>query len=930
MSCLVLDCNKLLSIDDLCLVGLSKVSISVEPELSKKINLELEDLNKSLKCNNINHSGYSFENRESLKSRMICCSILQQALRWKPRPNSLLITKLLNALNKNYTITSFPVESRSFDGDFLCSHSAGIARMLSSAVSPKSETSNPSEVLKGEVGLSEEEFKCLTSSSTEVLSELGILGTLVKTLTNLSDLNMGVVCESLSVPYDFLLLPELQKIPNVMETVRNLLWLTEDSKVIPKKGGDGNVKSLLSSYLVLSGDLRHQSNLVLKEVSKIFSSVYSNLIQKDLQNAVKMAWNMSLKSQVSALSHSLQDLTTLYAEILSLMLRKYSDSFEQALANTVEGLDRNTLEESLKKYEETLVHLKERSSELHKEPSLSLLEQLCDLLNDNTNMALCLCLNVLNLKELSDLKASEKKAKSNKPLAQKSILGHGNELYKNFVDTELCEGVKYCDYEVWSKVPKLLRGTSVLSYNSKLEGLLVPQNQKTRLPKLAKGTLDFGPAEMLTRRVVINTIKDIFRQHGAVEIETPVFELKETLLGKYGEDQKLIFDLKDQGGEQLSMRYDLTVPFSRFVAMNKIEKIKRFHIGKVYRRDEPQLARGRYREFYQCDVDWAGEYSKMVPDSEVIFILIRVLRMIKGGMFHVKVNHRGILDAILLECGVDPSSHRTICSSIDKLDKLPWEKVRHEMVYEKGLPEGTADKIREFIEVKGTFEKVIENLRGRGIESLVKPLEEMELLSSYLKAFGVTEEEAEFDLSLARGLDYYTGVIFEAVLEGEEVGSVGGGGRYDGLIGMFSGKQVPAVGMSVGIERLFRTLPKQDSGDLTDVFVCTVGSPQMFVERMKLCSTLWREGIKAEYLHNTNQNLRKQMDAAIDKGVSVMVIVGDSELENNTVKIKRISYNDQERSEEISVEREELVPKVKSLLSQHTKYDHLVKTLFKQ
>ncbi|BAM38663.1 histidyl-tRNA synthetase [Theileria orientalis strain Shintoku] len=930
MSCLVLDCNKLLSIDDLCLVGLSKVSISIEPELSKKINLDLEDFNTSLKCNNINHSDYSSENRESLKSRMICCSILQQALRWKPRPNSLLITKLVNALNKNYTLSHLPGESRSFEGEFLCSHSAGVARMLSSAVSAKPETSSPWEVLKGEVGLSEEEFKWLTSSPAEVLSDLGMLGTLTKTLTNLSDLNMGAVCEALSVPYDFLLLPEVQKIPNVMETVRNLLWLTEDSKVIPKKGGDENVKSLVSSYLVLSGELRHQSSLVLKEVSKIFSSVCSNLIQKDLQNAVNRAWNMSLKSQVSALSHSLEDLTMLYAEILALMLNKYEDSFEKALVNQVEGLQRTTLEESLKKYEEILVHLKQRPLERNKGPSLSALEQLCDLLNDYTNMALCVCLNVLNLKELSDLKASEKKAKQNKQQGQKSILGHGNELYKNFVDTELCEGVKYCDHEVWSKVSRQLRGTSVLSYGSKLEELLVPQNQKTRLPKLAKGTLDFGPAEMLVRRVVINKIKDIFRQHGAVEIETPVFELKETLLGKYGEDQKLIFDLKDQGGEQLSMRYDLTVPFARFVAMNKIEKIKRFHIGKVYRRDEPQLARGRYREFYQCDVDWAGEYSKMVPDAEVIFILIRVLRMVKGGTFHVKVNHRGILDAILLECGVEESSHRTICSSIDKLDKLPWEKVKHEMVYEKGLPEKTAEKIREFIELKGTFEKVIESLRERGMESLERPLEEMELLASYLKAFGVTEEEAEFDLSLARGLDYYTGVIFEAVLEGEEVGSVGGGGRYDGLIGMFSGKQVPAVGMSVGIERLFRTMPKQDSGDLTDVFVCTVGSPQTFVERMKLCSALWREGIKAEYLHNTNQNLRKQMDAAIDKGVSVIVIVGDSELESNTVKVKKVSYSDQDRSEEISVERTELVPKVKSLLSQHTKYDHLVKALFKQ
>uniref|UniRef100_A0A3B0MFA6 Histidine--tRNA ligase, cytoplasmic n=1 Tax=Theileria annulata TaxID=5874 RepID=A0A3B0MFA6_THEAN len=575
---------------------------------------------------------------------------------------------------------------------------------------------------------------------------------------------------------------------------------------------------------------------------------------------------------------------------------------------------------------------KERWDNMPK-PTLTSLEYLADLYNDFASLSLCVSVNLLNLKELNDQKMYEKKAKSSKQ-GQKSVLGHGNELYKNFLDKEVCKGVKYCDSGVWDIISRSLSGSGLLNLCNRFEALLVPQNQKTRLPKLPKGTMDFCPNEVLTRRVVISSIKDIFRQHGAVEIETPVFELKETLLGKYGEDQKLIFDLKDQGGEQLSLRYDLTVPFARFVAMNKMEKIKRFHIGKVYRRDEPQLARGRYREFYQCDLDCAGEYPKMVPDSEVIFILVRVLRLLKGGSFAVRINHRAILDAVLFHCGVEVSMHRTICSSIDKLDKVPWDKVKLEMTSEKGLPEYIADKIKEFIEINGNFKEVLGKLRDKNIKTLTKDdshsnvLDDMELLWSYLESFGVKESEVMFDMSLARGLDYYTGVIFEAFLKDEDIGSVGAGGRYDGLIGMFSGKNVPSVGMSVGIERLFRTMPKQNSGDLTDVFVCSVGSHQMFFERMKLVGMLWSHGIRAEFLYNINANLRKQLDAATDKGVLLMVLVGDSELETDTVKIKRLSYNEEERLDDLTVKRSDLISTLKSLLSDNTKYDKLIKTLF--
>merc|ERR1711884_805168 len=193
--------------------------------------------------------------------------------------------------------------------------------------------------------------------------------------------------------------------------------------------------------------------------------------------------------------------------------------------------------------------------------------------------------------------------------------------------------------------------------------------------KSAKGTHDFHPDQMAVREKVFSRIISTFKRHGAETIDTPVFELKEVLTGKYGEDSKLIYDLKDQGGEILALRYDLTVPFARYCAMNKITNIKRYHIAKVYRRDNPSIARGRLREFYQCDFDIAGAYD-VIPDAECVKIVQEILSAVDVGPFVIKVNHRMILDGIFEVCGVKAEMSRTICSAVDKLDKSPWEEVK--------------------------------------------------------------------------------------------------------------------------------------------------------------------------------------------------------------------------------------------------------------
>lgn len=190
---------------------------------------------------------------------------------------------------------------------------------------------------------------------------------------------------------------------------------------------------------------------------------------------------------------------------------------------------------------------------------------------------------------------------------------------------------------------------------------------------------------MAIKGKVIQTIRQIYKEHGASEIDTPIFELKETLLGKYGEEGgKLIYDLEDQGGELLSLRYDLTVPFARFMGTHNLSELKRFHIGKVYRRDQPNINKGRFREFYQCDIDIAGPTQDLLAEAELLFIVCRVFRKFDL-QFKFKVSHRVLLEAII-ECALcEPQKFKSICSSIDKLDKEPWSEVSRELLVEKGL-----------------------------------------------------------------------------------------------------------------------------------------------------------------------------------------------------------------------------------------------------
>jgi len=405
---------------------------------------------------------------------------------------------------------------------------------------------------------------------------------------------------------------------------------------------------------------------------------------------------------------------------------------------------------------------------------------------------------------------------------------------------------------------------------------------------------------MAIREKAFTIIKSVFKKHGAVEIDTPVFELKETLMGKYGEDSKLIYDLEDQGGELLSLRYDLTVPFARYVALNNYQLIKRFHIAKVYRRDNPQMNKGRFREFYQCDFDIAGQYGLMIPDAEVLKVLIEILTQLEIGEFVVKINHRQFLDAMVELSGCEKRKFKAICSSVDKLDKEPWEKVREELITMKGLTREMTDNLERFVKLIGKPKELLQRLKDEkifeGHKQGEETIKEMEVLFEYLEAFGCLDR-LSFDFSLARGLDYYTGLIYEAVLtDTNRVGSIAGGGRYDGLVGMFSGKQIPAVGVSVGIERVFAILEEKCKADTrpteTQVFIGQLGKGLM-VERMRIMNNLWALGIKCETLYQENPKSNRQLEFALEAGIPLILWIGETEVAEGKVKIKSLNKKEE-------------------------------------
>ncbi|KAJ7338211.1 hypothetical protein JRQ81_010904 [Phrynocephalus forsythii] len=475
-----------------------------------------------------------------------------------------------------------------------------------------------------------------------------------------------------------------------------------------------------------------------------------------------------------------------------------------------------------------------------------------------------------------------------------------------------------------SHLPNQVTDGRVDQPSPQAEAAAEPEGLILRLPK---GTRDFSPKQMAIRENIFSTIVSCFKRHGAETIDTPVFELKALLSDNWGEDSKLTYDLKDQEGELLSLRYDLTVPFARYLATNKVLKLKRYQIAKVYRRDQIITTKGRYREFYQCDFDIAGKYDPMIPDAECLKIMHEILSALKIGDFLIRINDRRILDGIFTTCGLPETKIKTVCSSLDKLGKITWKEVKNEMVNEKGICPEVADRIGEYVQLHGgvcLMEKLVQDPKLSQNKQAMEGLADMKLLFEYLTLFDIVDK-ISLDLSLARGLDYYTGVIYEAVLlhqqgdhfkESLDVGSIAGGGRYDGLVTSLNPKwgEVPCVGISIGVERIFTVLERNTGSwetlrtTETQVLVAAA-QPNFLAERMKLITKLWDAGIKAEMFYKKNPKMLKQLHYCEERGIPLVAILGQEEMNNGVVKLREVSSR-----EETCVPKEKIIEEINKRL----------------
>lgn len=445
-------------------------------------------------------------------------------------------------------------------------------------------------------------------------------------------------------------------------------------------------------------------------------------------------------------------------------------------------------------------------------------------------------------------------------------------------------------------------------------------------PSIPKGTRDFSPAEMVRRNYIFDSIKDVFQRYGYMPIETPAMENLDTLLGKYGDEgDKLLFKILNSGDflnkadgnllaqkdsnritgqiSEKGLRYDLTVPFARFVVQHQGEltfPFKRYQIQPVWRADRPQ--KGRYREFFQCDVDVVGSDS-LFNEVELVQIVDEVFQKL-GIRVVIKLNNRKVLAGIAEIIG-ESSRLTDITVAIDKLEKIGLEKVNAELS-EKGLSEESIEKLQPILLLSGTNSEKLDQLSGvlSSSEIGTKGVDEIRDVLAILADLEL-KTHVELDLTLARGLNYYTGAIFEVKALDVEIGSITGGGRYDDLTGIFGLKNVSGVGISFGADRIFDVMnqlelfPSEVTATTQLMFVNF--GPREGAWCLKLAGKLRQDGLKVE-VYPDSAKMKKQMTYANKKNIGFVGLVGEEEMNAGTVTIKNM-----ETGEQFLVKPEEII-----------------------
>lgn len=441
-------------------------------------------------------------------------------------------------------------------------------------------------------------------------------------------------------------------------------------------------------------------------------------------------------------------------------------------------------------------------------------------------------------------------------------------------------------------------------------------------PSLPKGTRDFGPAQMARRQYLMETIRQVFRSYGFLPLETPAMENLSTLTGKYGEEgDQLLFKilnsgdfLKDIAPEKLQvkdsrkitpdisekgLRYDLTVPFARYVVMNRHEialPFKRYQMQPVWRADRPQ--KGRYREFYQCDADVVGTDS-LICEAEIIGMITEVFAKLNLKEYSIKINHRGVLSGLAELAGVK-EKETSLFVAIDKLEKIGEEKVREELIAQ-GFANEQVTTAFDVLTFSGRTEDKLKFLRAKftGVPTGTKGVDDLTEVFRLLDQYGISSQHVDFDIALARGLSYYTGCIFEVKIHGVAIGSVSGGGRYDNLTQAFGSKErLSGVGISFGIDRIYDALDElklfpESAQTSTRVLVCHFGEATR-AYGLPVVKQLREKGVATEIYPDITK-VKKQLEYADRKRIAFAVVIGADEMASGQLTVKNLATGEQQK-----------------------------------
>ncbi len=422
------------------------------------------------------------------------------------------------------------------------------------------------------------------------------------------------------------------------------------------------------------------------------------------------------------------------------------------------------------------------------------------------------------------------------------------------------------------------------------------QNKVT--PKTLPGFMELLPQDQILFNKIKDTIKDVYESFGFLPLDTPVIEFSDVLLAKAGgETEKQIYRF-NKGDNDLSLRFDLTVPLARYVAQHCNDltfPFKRYQISKVFRGERPQ--KGRFREFYQCDIDIIGNGSlDLVYDAEMPAVIYNVFKRLNIGSFTIKLNNRKILSGFFESLGLEDKI-TDILRIIDKIEKIGAENVREEL--EKTGTASATDKIMDFVSLSGANSQKLAALKAMDIENerFKEGVAELEQVLEYLKMFGVEEACSQIELTIARGLDYYTGTVYETTLNDyPKLGSVCSGGRYDNLAEYYTKQTLPGVGVSIGLTRLFSQLKENNiiennSKTLVEVLVLPMDTTGMEYA-INTADTLRKSGVCADVFYG-GKNMKQKMKYANKAAIPYVAIIGEEEINNNTVMLKNMITGEQ-------------------------------------